>query len=388
MQKGLFLILCLFSVSVNAQIVNIPDPNFKFLLLSGDVTSDIDGFPIVLDSNNDGEIQVTEAQAVYSIHLWQNNQYMVSDLTGIEGFPNLGFLNVDHHNISTLDLSGNPNIWFVQSINNPVTTINVSENILLEDLQCPNNSLTSIDVSNNVNLRNLELNDNNLYDIDVTHNPLLARLFVNDNQIASIDVSQNPILGALTFQNNLLTEIDVTNNPLLAVLYCQNNMLSIIDLSNNPEMDCFDCSYNTELEFFSIKNTTSTLAIFGFYGTPNLEYVCADDVEIDMVLNKISNYGYTGITVNTACNTLGLENASLSEPMIFPNPANANVTISNIPVGSTLCITDLTGSVLYESFSSAAQTEVNTSSFPVGIYMINISYKNEKSTKKLVITGN
>jgi len=387
MNKGLFLILSLFSASINAQTVNITDPNFKYLLLNGNTTADIDGFSIDVDANNDEQIQVTEAEAVYSIHLWENNQYMVSSLAGIDGFPNLRFLNVDHHNISTLDLSGNPNIRFVQSINNPVTSINVSENILLHNLECPNNSLTDIDVSNNVNLKNLELNNNNLYNIDVTNNPLLERLFVNDNQLVSIDVSQNPNLGGLTFQNNLLTEIDVTNNPILAVLYCQNNMLSAIDLSNNPEMDFFDCSYNTPLESFIIKNGSS-LAIFGFWGTPNLEYICADAFELGMVQSKITEYNYSGVAVNTACNSLGLENALLTELMFFPNPAKESVTIQHIPVGSTLCITDLTGKVLLEAFSRAEQTEINTSFLPNGMYILNISYKNEKSTKKLTIAGN
>ncbi len=59
---SIFLLL-FFTVSSHAQIVNIPDANFKNALVNtncvdidGDGIGDIDA-----DTNNDGEIQVSEA---------------------------------------------------------------------------------------------------------------------------------------------------------------------------------------------------------------------------------------------------------------------------------------------------------------------------------------
>lgn len=51
----LFLLSCTF---LNAQIVNIPDANFKNALIDEGV-----------DTNNDGEIQVSEAEVVLNLNV-------------------------------------------------------------------------------------------------------------------------------------------------------------------------------------------------------------------------------------------------------------------------------------------------------------------------------
>lgn len=61
MKKSYLLIFMLFSFFGNAQIVNIPDLGFKQSLLgyySG----------ILIDTNADGEIQVSEATAVTTLN--------------------------------------------------------------------------------------------------------------------------------------------------------------------------------------------------------------------------------------------------------------------------------------------------------------------------------
>ena len=68
----LFFLTCTF---LNAQIVNIPDPNFKNALIDEGV-----------DTNNDGEIQVSEAEAVLNLNVNDRN---ISSLEGIQSFINL-----------------------------------------------------------------------------------------------------------------------------------------------------------------------------------------------------------------------------------------------------------------------------------------------------------
>ena len=92
----------------NAQIVNIPDANFKAKLLSADATP-FNAFAFnfaqqafKLDVNNDGEIQVSEALLVMQLSISYSN---ISDLTGIESFANLITLNCDHNQLSNLNVS-------------------------------------------------------------------------------------------------------------------------------------------------------------------------------------------------------------------------------------------------------------------------------------------
>ena len=115
-----FLTICFFC---NAQIVNIPDANFKAALLSASSNNTIasteipfydnDGFFIVsnyhtIDLNGDGEIQVSEAQAIKYLHVTSspgNNN--ITDLTGIESFTSLKHLSSTYNEISAINLTQN-----------------------------------------------------------------------------------------------------------------------------------------------------------------------------------------------------------------------------------------------------------------------------------------
>lgn len=97
MKKELWL-LCflLLPLAVVAQIVNIPNANFKAMLLNvqvpsqyGNYAKDLNGNEIIIDSNHDGEIQVSEALLVDKLGISMNN---ITTLQGIEAFVNLRYI--------------------------------------------------------------------------------------------------------------------------------------------------------------------------------------------------------------------------------------------------------------------------------------------------------
>jgi hypothetical protein len=87
MRKKLLFLALLFSVIVNAQTVSIPDAAFKAKLLEANATNltafNEAGTAIKIDTNNDGEIQKSEAMAVYRLRVWNSS---IMDLTGIFEF--------------------------------------------------------------------------------------------------------------------------------------------------------------------------------------------------------------------------------------------------------------------------------------------------------------
>ena len=99
-----FIVLFFGAASVaNAQIVNIPDANFKVALV-GD---------LAINTNADGEIQVSEAVAYGgTINVASSG---ISDLTGIEAFTSIEELNC---------------------LGNALTSLNVSNNLQLTNLIC------------------------------------------------------------------------------------------------------------------------------------------------------------------------------------------------------------------------------------------------------------
>ncbi|HOZ30820.1 MAG TPA: hypothetical protein PLL66_07870, partial [Bacteroidales bacterium] len=70
----LFPVTILFAILSNAQIVNIPDANFKAALVGN----------LSINTNGDNEIQVSEASAYAGVISVEDME--ISDLTGIEAF--------------------------------------------------------------------------------------------------------------------------------------------------------------------------------------------------------------------------------------------------------------------------------------------------------------
>ena len=114
----------------------------------------------------------------------------IVDLTGIEDFSSLLYL----------DCSGND-----------LSTLNFINNMYLRDLYCSYNQLLSLDVSNNLDLRHLDCSRNQLIILDVSPNINLSSLNCSSNQLTSLDLSTNSSLITLQCQSNQLTSLDVRN---------------------------------------------------------------------------------------------------------------------------------------------------------------------------------
>ncbi|WP_299277317.1 T9SS type A sorting domain-containing protein [uncultured Psychroserpens sp.] len=251
MKRVLYIVL-FTSWFANAQIVNIPDANFKTALIN-----------LGVDVNTDGEIQESEAQTITTLDVSQSG---ISDLTGIEAFTNLEYLNCDLNGITSLDLSQNVNLvefhcWhniltdldLSQNINlialycngNPMTSLNISQNLNLVTLDCSAIDITSLDVSPNINLEYLNCSNISLGALDVSQNLNLKTLKCSGNEISTIDVSQNLNLEVLECVGNPLTAgIDLSQNINLETLICYGSQLTSIDVSQNTNLKRFECNNN------------------------------------------------------------------------------------------------------------------------------------------------
>lgn len=253
-----FMVVCL----CNAQIINFPDPNFKARLLAASPglqiasgTASIPGTPFVkIDTNNDGEIQVSEALAVTNLWLYNAN---ITSLAGIENFTNVTQLNVYGNNIPNLDLSVMPQLTRINISGNHIVNLNVNGLSNAEWLNCLFNDITSLDLMG---------------------------------------------MTTMTFvqcQNNQLTYLNISNATNLHTIYCQNNLLTNLDVSNVGGLVNLDC-FSNNLRQLSVKNNSDEVNL-DFSNNPNLQYVCADSSELPSVQSKINQYGYTTCFANSFC---------------------------------------------------------------------------------------
>ncbi|KXK43713.1 MAG: hypothetical protein UZ11_BCD004000491, partial [Bacteroidetes bacterium OLB11] len=70
---------------------------------------------------------------------------------------------------------------------------------------------------------------------------------------------------------------------------------------------------------------------------------------------------------------------------IYPNPAADFVTVTNIPNGSTIKITDITGKTVYSSVINNEKTTIGTTDFVNGVYIIQVTNNGAITTRKLIV---
>src|SRR6187402_1282482 len=110
-----------FVSGVSAQTINFPDPNLKARLLAAAQGNGIayhNGGSFKIDSNDDNEIQVSEALLVNDLVL---SNCGISDLSGLEYFINLEHFNCGNNMIAALDLTPFTNLIGFDAYNNNLT---------------------------------------------------------------------------------------------------------------------------------------------------------------------------------------------------------------------------------------------------------------------------
>ena len=371
-----FLFIALFAITYsNAQIVDIPDANFKYTLVNENVV-DTDGNFIPdadADTNDDGEIQVSEAEAVLSLHINDKN---ISLLEGIQSFTNLEILLCFDNQISSLDISQNSNLLYLHCANNLLSSVDVSQNLNLLTLNCRSNYLTSLDVTQNYNLSEINCGNNPLTSLDVTQNPNLGALHCYSNQLSSIDVTQNQNLNFLNCGSNQLTSLDVTQNPSLRELICYYNQLSSLDVSQNPLLFIL-YSLDNQLTNLNIKNGNNTiLEIFVTYNNPNLYCIQVDDIEYA----NNSNWQKDDWAEYSEECELGLEDNNVISFTIYPNPVQDVLFLDSPQQIESVKIYSLHGKLVKEDISSS----VDVSQLITGLYFAQVTVNGKTGIYKFI----
>ena len=246
MKKLLLLPLIAINLLATAQTTAIPDANFEQALITLGYDNVIDGG--VLTAN-------ISSVDTLDIPLFSG----ISDLTGIEDFTALTFLDCSNNNLTSLDVSQNTALTHLNCESNLLTSLDVTQNTALEYLGCGDNQLTNLDVSQNASLTELHCDSNIwLTSLDVSQNTALTYLDCSWNQLTSLDVSQNTALTELRCQYNQLTNLDVSQNTALTWLICDHNQLTSLDVSQNTALTVLACGSNQLTNLDVTQNTALT----------------------------------------------------------------------------------------------------------------------------------
>ena len=254
---------------------NVPDKTFREYLLKQ------------FDKDGNGVLTPAERYAVTEIDV--ENKY-ISNLSGIQFFPNLKVLNCGHNRLTKLDVSKNTVLQELVCWENQLTSLDVSQNTALQELACFENQLTSLDVSQNPALQKLSCWDNRLTSLDVSKNTELTYLDCGYNRLTELDVSQNTKLTELYFVSNKITSLQADNCTNLTVIFTGSNKYKVEVYKKTRILDPsilpgnFDISRVRNLKG-ATQNADGTLTVQEGGGKVTYEYRCVGEIYKPFTLN-------------------------------------------------------------------------------------------------------
>ncbi|PNQ75093.1 T9SS C-terminal target domain-containing protein [Hanstruepera neustonica] len=362
----IFIAALLFSFSLKAQIIDFPDPNFKQALLNSGV-----------DSNNDDEIQVSEAQSVTSLNFVLIARNSISSVVGIEYFINLEEFVIFDNLLTEIDVSALPSLTHLDCSYNDITSITLNPG--LESLNCVGNDLTSIDLSslNNLNVLNCNLND--LTSIDVSALTNLNQLHCSNNLLTALDVSTLTNLTVLKCNNNSLSALDISALTNLNYLECNSNQITTLDSSLSPNLLSLKCNNNQliSLEIDGLENlnsiecnnniltsidTSTLISLQSLYISDNqlTELDVSQNAMLETLVFNNNQIPIIDLSSNVLLEVLGCSNNLLFELDISINQNLTSLGCSNNQL-SELEIMHPSLNSLYCSFNSLTELDISNS---------------------------
>lgn len=351
--KELYIIL-LFSISLNAQVIEFPDTVFKSRLLSADTSNELAknnlGQNIKIDINNNGEIELVEALLVYELNLSNSNSNDINavfDLTGISNFQNLKVLNCNENQLTSLDLSSLSNLEKIYcNSNNDLNNLVVANLGQLKNLECSFSSLNELDLSGLTSLETLKFNGVGLSstDLDFSETPNLRHLECYFNNISSLDVSMLPQLKFLECDNNNMLSLNIENLGLLEEVYASDNSISEINLEGLNALKFLKLSTNniSDINVLNLNNliyldiSYNPISDLNCGGLLNLKYLDVNETLVSEL--NCSQTGVERLFCNNNPNLITINTRNNINSYSVPDLQYFIFDFNNLPLLESICM--------------------------------------------------
>ena len=309
-----YIALCIATILpffASSQILDISDLNLKEALVSDDCCS-ADGIVYAdADTNDNLEIELSEALAVTHLNL---RGKAIVNVEPLNSFQNLEYLNVESNSFVEIEITNKP---FLEQVllmrsNRQIEKIVITGNQKLEELVLSNsvgslyalNNLTYLDCSDNA-LTSFELKGA-LIDAD----SVVTKVDCSNNNISNIEISSFYEIDSIDCSNNLIDKItdislnnpeyfNFSNNQITEVsIYDVPTLINII-YENNPLEEMLIPFYSADLVFTNLPSLRSlsfnrpnigSFLISSFSFTPPLKISITDLPLLEELSLRASNY--------------------------------------------------------------------------------------------------
>lgn len=380
----------------------------------------------LFDEDEDGEINVLEAENVQNVNCSEKN---IADLSGLEKCPNLKYLNCNGNYISEIILPNLSKLETIVAYGNPIEKVYVNNDAALATLNLQNVStnalsgtgisidgydqaetlsldfsgtkytsltiknstvLTSYDVAKNMQLTELNLSGNSLVkSVDVSTLTALTSLHVNECALENLDVDANINLEALLCYNNELSSLNLDNNVALKTLNASNNNLTSLKLQNNITLTDVNVE-NNQLQSLNVRKCTQ-LTSLNVGNNPDITAL-ALGYNTSLQTLKAHNIGLTDIDLSANANLLELDLNGCSGVKVIDLSANtllkkmnlSSTSIATIDVSKNTKLTDLNvSSTKISSLDLSSNTALSSINITVNPSLKTLNLSNNKSVSTL-----
>lgn len=337
----------------NQELTYVPGTNFEVALRN-----------LGYDKRIDDYIPTDVINKIEYLSLSNKNIY---NLTGIEDFASLEFLDITSNAISELDLSNNLSLTTVWSYGNlNLTCIKTNQNQLSE-ISWYKNSYTGLTTDT---CEDIFIPDN------VFEQKLIDMGYDNrlDDYVSLSTIEPIVSLNLHSAQINSLQGIEGFKS--LEHLYCGNNYITELDISNNLNLVTVNTYPNTYLDCIQVNEDQLLNYVNSWYKDDHTQWSldCSTSSARTSESQEIED-------------VLASEDVVSKEILIYPNPANENITLSGDIENSIIRIFDLNGREVYsQNLQIDSYHIINTSKMKDGIYLLKIEPKSgEIEERKLII---
>ena len=282
-----FVVLVFMVVVGNAQIVSIPDVNLRTKLLAANenntIARDFSGNYIKIDSNNNNQIEITEALNINELNVSNLNStssVKILNMTGLSAFSN---------------------VTKFYCFDNLLVVLDVTSLLNLVALGCDLNQIKDLNISGLVNLQNLSCEQNQIVSLDFTNKPNLNYINCLQNNLSSLNLTNLFNLTYLRASSNPYTSLDFTGLTQINSIQCMDTNISTLDVSNLENLETLLCGNNPNLINIFMKNGAIESSL-NLSNLPNLKYVCVDAAQQNSIQNNLNVFSNaTNVAVNTYC---------------------------------------------------------------------------------------
>ncbi len=198
------------------------------------------------DRNGDGALDDEEISDIKAIHIIDDKNGTIKDLTGIECLTSLEVLEIANMQITDVNLTKNTSLKEVYLMNDKVETLDITGIKTLKAFAISRSSIKSLDISANKELESLVIIGlANLKELKLDGLDKLSGLQTEDTAITKLDLKDKTALTALYLSNNKLIGLDLSNSTSLKVLLIDKNPLVYLNLSNSPYLTYDNSTENT-----------------------------------------------------------------------------------------------------------------------------------------------